>query len=209
MTLPITGPVTSGLPSTDAGEQRTHDAAAASRYRRLEPRGRPTAYSTEIAERILDGLAHGRTMLDICDDEGMPTSRTVHSWVTEDREGFRTHYHLARETGCHRLADEILAIADDSRNDWVRRRIQAGRPDGSVEAIFFDHEHARRSQMRIDARRWLLSKMLPRIYGDRPDPNARPAGTDTLAELLREIDGRTRGLPKDDIRMRPNQADTE
>jgi hypothetical protein len=103
MTLPITEAVTLGLPSTDAGEAephsadpaapspqwrspamltgdgRMHDAAAVGRYQRLEQRGRPTAYSSEIAERILDGLAHGRTLLDICDDEGMPTSRTVHS----------------------------------------------------------------------------------------------------------------------------------
>jgi hypothetical protein len=127
--------------------------------------------------------------------------------VTEDREGFRTGYHLAREAGCHRLADEILAIADDSRNDWMRRRIEADRRNGVVEAIYFDREHSRRSQIRINARRWLLSKMLPRIYGDRPDPNARPAGTDTLAELLRQIDGQSRGLPKDDIRVLPNEAE--
>jgi hypothetical protein len=233
MTFPTTGPVVDGLPSTDAeqaeqsspgqaapslqsrghaislGNQRERDAAAAGRRHRLERRGRPTAaYSTQIAERVLDGLADGRTLLDVCDDEGMPTSRTVHSWVSEDREGFAARYHRAREIGCHTIADEILAIADDSRNDWVLRRAEAGQPDGPVEVIF-DHEHVRRCRLRIDARRWLLSKILPKTYGDRPDLNAGPVVIDTLAELLKEIDGQTRGLPKDDVRLLLDKTETE
>jgi hypothetical protein len=165
MTFPITGPATPGLPSTDAdeaepisagrpapslqrrgraistGDERKHDAAAAGRrrHRRPDRRGRPTAYSTQIAKRILDGLSNGRTLLDICDDDGLPTSRTVHSWVAEDRKGFAARYSRAREIGCHTLADEILAIADDSRNDWVLRRIEAGKPDGQIE-VMFDHK---------------------------------------------------------------------
>ena len=234
MTFPIAGPVIDGLPPTDAeeaepispgqaapslqsrghaisiGNQRKRDAAAAGRrrYRQLERRGRPAAYSAEIAEWILDGLSDGRTLLDICDDEGLPTSRTVHSWVTENREGFAARYHRAREIGCHTVADEILAIADDSRTDWVLRRTEAGKPDGPVEVIF-DHEHVRRCRLRIDARRWLLSKILPRTYGDRPDLNAIPEGRDTLAEVLKQIDGRTRGLPSAHVGLPPNKTGTE
>jgi hypothetical protein len=233
MTLPITGPVADGLPSTHAdegeeispdraalllqrrgrvisGDERKLDAAAAGRrqYRLTERRGRPTAYSAEIAERILDGLSEGRTLLDICDDQGLPTSRTVYSWVSENREGFAAHYHQAREIGCHTIADEILAIADDSRNDWVQRRAEAGKPDGPVETVF-DQEHVRRCRLRIDARRWLLSKILPKTYGDRPDPNAGPVVIDTLAELLRAIDGQTRGLPGADVKLLPDQTKSE
>jgi hypothetical protein len=142
--------------------------------------GYPTAYTVEIAERILEELSGGRTLLDICDDEGMPTSRTVQTWVSEDREGFAARYHRAREIGCHTVADEILEIADDSRHDWVLRRTEAGRPDGPVEVIF-DHERIRRDRLRIDARRWLLSHLLPGTYGKRPDLNAAPVVIDTPA----------------------------
>jgi hypothetical protein len=231
MTLPIPSPGIDGLSSTDAdaaepispgsaapspkshgptislAHQRKRDVAAAGR-RRLTERGRPSAYNTEIAERILDGLSAGRTLLDICDDDGMPSSRTVHSWVSEDRGGFAARYHRNREIGCHTLADEILAIADDSRNDWVLRRTEAGHPDAPLE-IVFDHEHVRRCRLRIDARRWLLSKILPRTYGDRPDPPPPAEPRDTLAELLKEIDGSTRGLPSADVRWLPDQTESE
>jgi hypothetical protein len=153
-------------------------------------------------------LCDGRTLLDVCDDEGLPTSRTVHSWVSEDREGFAARYRRAWEIGCHTIADEILAIADDSRNDWVLRRREAGKPDGPIEAVFH-REHVYRCRLRIDARRWLLSKILPRTYGDRPDLNAGPVARDTLAEFLKQIDGQTRGLPSEDFRLPTGETETE
>ena len=30
-----------------------------------------------------------------------------------------------------------------------------------------DHEHIARSRLRVDSRKWMLSKMIPKIYGDR------------------------------------------
>lgn len=60
------------------------------------------------------------------------------------------------------MADEILEIADDGTNDWVERQNK----DGSSYRAF-DQEHYQRSRLRFDARRWLLSKALPKVYGDK------------------------------------------
>jgi hypothetical protein len=201
-----------GMPSSNAVQiwVREDREGFAARYRLAREIGRhahvtgfaggyPTAYTAEIAARILEELSSGRTLVDVCGDEGLPTSRTVQTWVKEDREGFAARYRLAREIGCHTIADEILAIADDSGHDWVLRPAQAGKPDGPVE-IIFDHERIRRDRLRIDARRWLLSHLLPGTYGSRPDLNAGPVVIDTLAELLKTIDGSTRGLPNDQLR---------
>jgi len=30
-----------------------------------------------------------------------------------------------------------------------------------------DHEHIQRARLRVDTRKWILSKMLPKVYGDK------------------------------------------
>ena len=70
----------------------------------------------------------------------------------------------ARELGFHAMAGQTLAIADDGRSDWIVRR----RKDGTAE-ITIDHEDVSRSRLRVNSRRWLLSKVPPCLYGDRPE----------------------------------------
>jgi hypothetical protein len=153
--------------------------------------GRPTIYTNDLAERICTELCTGRTLKDVCRDDGMPAESTVRHWAQEDRESFTARYRLAREIGYHAMADEILDIADDARNDWVARR----KANGEGEPML-DHEHVSRAKLRIDVRRWLLSKALPKIYGDRLDFKASHEVGDSLLELMKAIDGRTRGLPE-------------
>ncbi|MBR1219419.1 terminase small subunit protein [Bradyrhizobium sp. U87765 SZCCT0131] len=152
--------------------------------------GRPTLYTADVARRICAELCTGRTLRDVCRDAGMPTESTVRGWVQNDRSGFAARYRSAREVGYHAMADEILEIADDSRNDWIARR----RANGEGEPMV-DHEHVSRARLRVETRRWLLSKALPKIYGDRLDLKATHEAGDDLAALMKAIDGRTRGLP--------------
>jgi hypothetical protein len=131
--------------------------------------GRPTAYSAEIAQRIVDGLISGRTLLSICYDDGMPTRKTVQSWVSEDREGFAARYRSARELGCDAIFDEILEIADDTSGDRVSRRVADGTPEGRVET------HARRPSRRVHSQRQARAARYPgrADEGDRwQDPRA-------------------------------------
>jgi hypothetical protein len=46
------------------------------------------------------------------------------------------------------------------------------RPDGITEVVV-DPQHVHRRRLRINVRRWLLSKVLPRNDGDRLDPAAQ------------------------------------
>jgi hypothetical protein len=63
------------------------------------PRGRPSLYTDEIADRILGELLNGRRMCEICSDPGMPSAAAVRLWVMEDRSGFAARYRRAREIG--------------------------------------------------------------------------------------------------------------
>lgn len=62
------------------------------------------------------------------------------------------------------MADEILEIADDGRNDWMEIQNR----DGDNIGWKVNGEAVQRSRLRIDARKWLLSKLLPKKYGTSP-----------------------------------------
>ncbi|WP_375764222.1 terminase small subunit protein [Bradyrhizobium sp. Pha-3] len=124
--------------------------------------GRPTAYTPEIATVILQRLTEGQTLRAVCRDESLPSESTVRTWAMDNREGFGDRYKTAREIGYHAMADEVLELADDGRNDWIE---QQGEGDQKIYKL--NGEHVQRSRLRFDARRWLLSKALPKIYGDK------------------------------------------
>jgi hypothetical protein len=61
--------------------------------------GRAPGYSVETAERILAELRRGRSLIDVCRDEGMPPCGTVRDWVTNERHGFAAPYREALRAG--------------------------------------------------------------------------------------------------------------
>jgi hypothetical protein len=124
--------------------------------------GRPSTYTPELADSLCDYLAEGKTLRWICEQSGMPSKGTVLRWA-RDNPAFRDQYALAREIGDELLAEELLTIADDGTNDYMT--IIKGDVSYNVE----DREVTNRSRMRIDARKWLLSKRLPKKYGDKLD----------------------------------------
>lgn len=124
----------------------------------VETRGRPTEYTAELAAEICAKLAEGRTLRSVCKDDGIPPESTVRTWVLDDREGFAAQYARAREVGYHAMADEAIEIADDGTNDTATDE------EGNKRT---DHDVISRSRLRVDTRKWLLSKALPKIYGDK------------------------------------------
>ena len=76
----------------------------------------------------------------------------------DDAEGFAAQYARARSIGYERLADEILTISDDGLNDTYTDE------NGNVRT---DQDVIARSRLRVDSRKWMLAKMLPKVYGDK------------------------------------------
>lgn len=108
-------------------------------------------------------MAEGRSLRDVCRDPDMPSLATVFRWLAdENKSQFREQYARAREAMADAMADELLEIADDGTNDWTERR----RQDGSSETVL-NGEHVQRSRLRVDARKWLLSKVAPKKYGEK------------------------------------------
>lgn len=85
---------------------------------------------------------------------------TVLDWIHVDKSvgGRSEMYAHAREDRADVLADEIIAIADDGRNDTYVD------DEGKVRT---DQEVIARSKLRVDARKWAASKLKPRSYGEK------------------------------------------
>lgn len=120
--------------------------------------GRPTVYAPAIATELCRRLEIEGSLRRVCKAADMPEESTVRTWVRDDREGFAAHYARARQGGYEKMADEVVEIADDGTNDSYE-------DDEGHEVV--DHDHIQRSRLRVDTRKWLLSKVLPKIYGDR------------------------------------------
>ncbi len=119
-------------------------------------------FSQALADSICCRLAKGETLRQICRSEGMPSDTAVRQWALDESSPFSSQYARARELGYAAMAEELIDIADDGTNDWIERE----REDGRIETVV-DHDHVARSRLRLDTRKWLLSKALPKVYGDK------------------------------------------
>lgn len=139
-------------------------------------------YSAEVAEFILETLAEGVSLREICREHpNMPDESSVRNWAINDVKGFGERYSKAREIGYHSMADEIFDIADDGRNDWMERHNSR---TGETEDVP-NNEHMNRSRLRVDTRKWFLSKVLPKIYGDKIAVTGNEGGALAIEQTTR------------------------
>jgi hypothetical protein len=123
--------------------------------------GAPSKFTGKLANEICRRLATGESLRAICRSEGMPNRDTVNEWVANDIKGFSVQYARARDKGLDMMADETLAIADDGENDWMASN------DPDNPGYKFNGEHYQRSRLRVDTRKWYLSKLAPKRYGEK------------------------------------------
>ncbi len=124
--------------------------------------GRPEIYTPELAAEICRRLTLPESLRSICRDEAMPSRPVVQDWIVQDKHGFAAQYVRAKAVGIDQFAEETLEIADDGSNDWMERQNEKG---GVVEVV--DQDHIARSRLRVDTRKWYVSKLAPKLYGER------------------------------------------
>lgn len=131
--------------------------------------GRPSDYCEETALLVCERLVEGQSLRKICRDEEMPGIATVFRWLDAHAK-FREQYARAREAQADTLADEITDIADDASSDYYDRPVGT---EGETDRVV-DAEHINRSRLRVDARKWIASKLKPRKYGDKLELGSDP-----------------------------------
>lgn len=83
-------------------------------------------------------------MTKILKKKGMPCYETVCRWLRKgENEEFSEMYARAREDQADNMADQIVEISDNEEED------------------------PQRSRLKIDARKWVASKLKPKRYGDK------------------------------------------
>jgi len=125
-------------------------------------RGRPSVYTKALGDEICDRLAAGESLRSICKDTHMPDEKAVRLWALKPDHPFAVHYAAAREAGYLSMAEEMLEIADDGSNDWMTREGKDGELSWQLNG-----EHVQRSRLRVESRKWMLTKMLPKVFGEK------------------------------------------
>jgi hypothetical protein len=159
------------------------------------PVGRPTDYSHELAAKICSKLAHGQSVRTICRVDGMPNPDTIYEWLRVHKE-FAEQYAKAKDDGCDAMFDDLLAIADDGENDYMETFDDDGKPTGYK----FCGEHFQRSRLRVDTRKWYLSKLKPKKYGDKLELGG---GTSDTTRIIYLPQKKPKGSPVDASIRRP------
>ncbi len=119
---------------------------------------RPSDYTQEIASKICEGIAEGNSLRTVCLAEGMPALSSIFLWLKAHPE-FSEQYARACQERSEAMAEDILDISDDGTNDWMEIN----------NRDVVNNEAVQRSKLRVDTRKWLMSKMIPKKYGDKID----------------------------------------
>jgi hypothetical protein len=122
--------------------------------------GRPTKYSPELARKICRAIATTTdSMTIICkQNPDFPSKKVIWEWRF-DYEDFRNLYIEAKRQQADLLAEEINDIADNDSQDRIINEA-TGREVANTEYIA-------RSRLRVDTRKWIACKLLPKVYGEK------------------------------------------
>jgi hypothetical protein len=152
--------------------------------------GRPSSFNAAIADKLCRELASSSDGLRrICrSNRKFPSRSTVLRWLGENKD-FRSQYASARDFQFQSLADEILEIADQVRIGTVTKTHANGKRERRTGDM------VDRARLQVDTRKWLLSKLLPKKYGDHLEVETSQG--DPISELLEEMRLAHARLPKE------------
>lgn len=127
-------------------------------------KGRPTVYTQELADRICEWLAEGKSLRAFVDQNNdSPARSTICLWIVNN-DAFSDQYARARQAGGHSHADDILQTAEEVRQ---------GTLDPNAARVV------------IDAKKWAAERMAPRhhmpqslVNHQSPDGSMTPKPTE-------------------------------
>ncbi len=105
-------------------------------------------FDQAIADDICERISNGQRIRQVC-LELKTSSETVYDWI-HNVESFAKQYARAKEHQAEVFSEEIMDLCDS-----IEFKAEYG--NAAVQAV----------RVQIDTRKWLLSKLLPRKYGDR------------------------------------------
>ena len=124
------------------------------------------AYSDTEKQRIFDDICEliisGKSLRYAVTRVGIP-AKTFFVWIRDDDVKSK-QYAQATIERAELMFEDMLDIADDSTNDFIEQDLGDGVINTKV-----NNENIQRSRLRVDTRKWALSKLMPKKYGDKLD----------------------------------------
>lgn len=125
----------------------------------------------EISAKVLEGMRGGLSALKACKEAGISQS-TFNDWLNGDA-ALAAEYARARDDLIEHLAQEILDLSDadvgvtpDGKKDWA--------------AI-------QKHRLQVDTRKWLLSKLAPKKYGEKLELSGDAANPIAIERIERVV----------------------
>ena len=115
-------------------------------------------FKQDVADSVCALLSEGKSLREAAKSSGT-TFQSVLRWV-DANASFSEQYAHARQLGYLHLADEIITIADTPQMG-VKSTLKATGME-ITEGDMIEHR-----RLQVDARKWMLAKMLPKVYGDK------------------------------------------
>lgn len=114
-----------------------------------------TKIVNEICQLISEeGLSLRKAIIE----QGSISRQTFYSWVDNDENKIDQYARAIQERADY-YAEQILEIADDKNADaYIEPETGEVKLDGMM---------VQRSKLMVDTRKWLMSKMAPKKYGDK------------------------------------------
>jgi hypothetical protein len=149
---------------------------------------RPSKYENkaDICALVLSGMRGGLSAFKACEAAGVPQS-TFNLWLNEDA-ALAAEYARAREDLIERLANETMAIADQAFTEIEEQELNAkGEPVVVKRKIAVD---VQRAKLQVDTRKWLLSKLAPKKYGEKLELTGDPDRPLAIQKIERVVVGK-------------------
>lgn len=136
----------------------------------------------EQFDAILADVAAGEPTHRAVESRGL-NRRTFYALLASDEDA-ANKYARAKARGCEAHAAEIVEIADQDP-----KTVEIKDADGNVIEVKIDTAFEAWRKTRIDARKWTLSKLLPKVYGDKMELDAKVSVGDAIVERLARARG--------------------
>lgn len=132
-----------------------------------------------IFSKVIDYISNGMSLRTALKQDDV-FSRTIWNELIVD-EDKKTRYTRAREERADGIFEDIIDISDNSGNDKIVNN------DG-IEVV--NHEAIQRDKLRVDTRKWMLSKMQPKVYGEKVDVTSDGERIEQPKTINISIDGK-------------------
>lgn len=114
------------------------------------------AEDKKLFDKICSWIEEGNSLRWCLRQPGTVSRNTFYKWLDAD-EKLANQYARATSRRAENIFEDIMLIADSQEGDVIK-------VDG-VDKV--NHDNIQRARLRVDARKWMLAKMIPKKYGEK------------------------------------------